>query len=161
IRGVAASDDPAAASTPAARYSVFSTGFALLAAAICVFLVWQTVSSLLVIFAGVLFAALLDAAARMLAPILPVHRAWRLALVVLLLGACLVFGLVWGAGKLPEQTRLLMKVLESQLDVVRAHLASFGVDLFGPEGGRNFSKWLFADESTFLSHAQTVLGGAS
>jgi len=161
IRGVTPGDDPVDEATPAARYSVFATGFALLAAAICLFLVWQTISSLLVIFAGVLFAALLDAAARMLAPVLPVHRAWRLTLVVLLLGACLVFGLVSGAGKLPEQTRLLLKVLESQLDVVRDHLSSFGVDLFGPEAGRNFSKWLFTDESTFLSHAHSFVGGAS
>ncbi|MBV8837433.1 MAG: AI-2E family transporter [Alphaproteobacteria bacterium] len=159
IHEVGASGDPADA--PVSRYSVFATGFALLTAAICLFLVWQTVSSLLVIFAGILFAALLDAAARMLAPVLPVHRAWRLTLVVVLLGACLIFAVVWGAGKLPEQTRLLLKVLESQLEVVREHLSSFGVDLFGPEGGRNFSKWLFADESAFLSHAQTVVGGAS
>src|SRR5690348_4066809 len=85
------------------RGSLLTTGLALIAVGICLFLVWQTISSLLVIFAGVLFAVLLDAAARTLAPILPVHRAWRLTLVVLLLAACLAFGLVWGAGKLPEQ----------------------------------------------------------
>jgi predicted PurR-regulated permease PerM len=158
---VSPTDDPVDVPVPSARGSLLATGIALLAAAICVFLVWQTVSSLLVIFAGVLFAALLDAAARALAPVLPVRRAFRLALVVVLLGACLAFGVVWGAGKLPEQTRLLMKVLETQADVVREHLLSFGVELFGPEGGRNLSKWLFADESTFLGHAQTVLGGAS
>jgi len=154
-------DDLAVDSVPALVRGMLTTGLVLLAAAICLFLVWQTVSSLLVIFAGVLFAALLDAAARALALVLPVKRVWRLTLVVLLLGAGLTFGLAWGAGKLPEQTRLLLQVMETQLDVLQAHLVSLGVDLFGPEGGRDFSKWFAADHSHLLSHAQTFLGGAS
>ena len=51
------------------RRSILATGLALLAACVALFLVWQTVSSLLIVFAGVLFAAFLDAAARALAPI--------------------------------------------------------------------------------------------
>ena len=159
--GAAPGGNPADRLVATQRSSLLATGFAWLAAGVCVFLVWQTVSSLLIIFAGVLFAAFLDAAARILAPVLPVRRVWRLALVVVLLAACLGLGLAWGAGKLPEQTRLLLKVLDAQLDVVRKHLLSFGVDLFGPEGGRDFSKWFFSDESTFLSHAHTFVGGAS
>jgi predicted PurR-regulated permease PerM len=150
--------DDAAATLPR---GLLTTGLVLLAVVVGLLLLWQTAASLLVIFAGVLFAALLDAAARALALVLPVHRPWRLTLVVLLLGAGLAFGLAWGAGKLPEQTRLLLKVMDTQLDVLQAHLTSFGVDLLGPEGGRDVAKWLFADHSTLLSHAQTLLGGAS
>ncbi|QIO34831.1 AI-2E family transporter [Bradyrhizobium sp. 1(2017)] len=155
---VALRDDPA--DHPAPR-SMLATGLTLLAACVALFLVWQTMSSLLVLFAGVLFAAFLDASARALAPVVPLNRAWRLTLVLLLLAGLTGFGLDWGAGKLPEQTRLLIKVMDTQLDVVQGHLLSYGVELLGPEGGRNFSQWLLSDQGRFLSHAQFVLGGAS
>jgi predicted PurR-regulated permease PerM len=140
---------------------MLATGLALVATCVALFLVWQTVSSLLIVFAGVLFAAFLDAAARALAPVLPLNRAWRLTLVLLLLSVLTGVGLVWGAGKLPEQTRLLLKVMDTQLDVLQGHLLAYGVDLLGPEGGRDFAQWLFSDQGRFLSHARFVLGGAS
>jgi predicted PurR-regulated permease PerM len=70
-------------------------------------------------------------------------------------------GFLWGASKLPEQTRLILKVMDEQVDIVQEHLLSFGVDLFGPDGGRTLSQWLFPDHNSLLSHAQMILGGAS
>src|SRR5689334_21782160 len=99
--------------------SMLAIGLTLVVACVALFLVWQTVPSLLLIFAGVLFGAFLDASARALAPLLPLNRIWRLTLVLLLLSALLVFGLAWGAGKLPEQTRNLLKVMDSQLDILQ------------------------------------------
>jgi predicted PurR-regulated permease PerM len=161
LREVMLRDDPARQSAGTEGRSILATGFALLAACVALFLVWQTVSSLLIVFAGVLFAALLDASARALAPVVPVNRAWRLTIVLLLLSALSAFGLAWGTGKLPEQTRLLLKVMDSQLDVLQQHLLSYGVDLLGPEWGRDIAQWLFSDQGRFLRHAQFVLGGAS
>src|SRR5215468_3113093 len=146
LREVVFRDDPAEPTAVGARRSMLATGLALLATCVALFLVWQTVSSLLIVFAGVLFAAFLDAAARALAPILPLNRTLRLTLVLLLLTALTGFGLVWGAGKLPEQTRLLLKVMDSQLDVVQQHLLTYGVDVLGPEWGRDFTQWLFSDQ---------------
>ncbi|GLR84446.1 AI-2E family transporter [Bradyrhizobium iriomotense] len=143
------------------RRSLLTTGLTLLAACVALFLAWQSVSSLLVVFAGVLFAAFLDAAARALAPALPLNRVWRLTLVLLFLTALSGLGLVWGARKLPEQTRILLKVMDTQLDILQEHLLSYGVDLLGPEWGRDFAQWLFSDQGRLLSHAQFVLGGAS
>ena len=160
-REVVRREDSVERSMESRRGSLLMTGLALLAVAVLLFLTWQMASSLLIVFAGVLFAALLDAAARALAPVIPLGRTWRLTLVLLLLCAGLAFGLVWGAGKLPEQTRLLLKVMDSQLDVLREHLLSYGVDLLGPEWGRDFAQWLLSDQSRFLSHAHFVLGGAS
>ncbi|WP_249169919.1 hypothetical protein [Bradyrhizobium liaoningense] len=57
------------------RRGFLATGLALLATCVALFLVWQTASSLLIIFAGVLFAAFLDAAARALALLVPGIRA--------------------------------------------------------------------------------------
>jgi predicted PurR-regulated permease PerM len=160
-REVVIRDDPTALTEVGGRRSILATGFTLLVTCVTLFLVWQTVSSLLIVFAGVLFAAFLDAAARSLAPVLPLNRALRLTLVILLLLALTGFGLVWGAGKLPEQTRLLVKVMDSQLDVLQKHLLTYGVDLLGPEWGQDFAQWLFSDQGRLLRHAQFVLGGAS
>lgn len=160
IRGVIPHDDRTVETAGADRRDLLTTGLALLAVCIAIFLAWQTVSSLLIIFASVLFAAFLDAAARTIAPIFPVNRAWRLTVVLLLLSALSAFGLVWGAGKVPEQIHLLLDVMETQLGVVQQHLLSFGVDLLGPEAGRNFARWFF-DQGRFLSNAQLVLGTAT
>jgi len=161
FREILPRDDPPDQTGVTGRRTILATGFTLLAACVCLFLVWQTVSSLLLIFAGVLFAAFLDAAARALAPALPLNRTWRLTLVLLLLSALLALAAAWGAGKLPEQTRLLLRVMDTQLDILQKHLLTYGVDLLGPEWGRDFAQWLLADQGRFLSHAQFVLGGAS
>src|SRR6185437_3661975 len=103
VHGIIPHQDPADEAAGAEPRNHLATALAVLAACISIFLVWQTVSSLLIIFAGVLFAAFLDAAARTIATVLPVDRAWRLTLVLLLLSVLAVFGLTWGAGKVPEQ----------------------------------------------------------
>src|SRR5262245_8096587 len=161
LREVMRGKDSAEPPTESWRANLLTSGLALLTVAVLLFLIWQMASSLLIVFAGVLFAALLDAAARALAPIVPLGRTWRLTLVLLLLGALLGFGVVWGAGRLPEQTRILLMVMDSQLDILREHLLSYGVDLLGPEWGRDFAQWLLSNQSRFLSHAHVVLGGAS
>ncbi|WP_456622799.1 MULTISPECIES: AI-2E family transporter [unclassified Bradyrhizobium] len=161
LRELVLRDEAAELTGPDGRSSILATGLALLAACVALFLVWQTASSLLIVFAGLLFAAFLDAAARTLAPVLPLNRAWRLSLVLLLFSALTALGLAWGTGKLPEQTRVLLKVMDSQLDVLQEHLLTYGVDLLGPEWGRDFAQWLFSDQGRFLSHARLVLGGAS
>jgi predicted PurR-regulated permease PerM len=143
------------------RRGFLATGLTLLATCVGLFLAWQTLSSLLVIFAGVLFAAFLDAAARALAPAIPLNHVWRLTFVLLLFTTMVGLGLVWGAGKLPEQTRILLKVMDTQFDVLQQRLLTYGVDLLGPEWGRDFAQWLLSDQGRFFGHAQLVLGRAS
>ncbi len=123
-------------------------------------LLWRTSSSLLIIFAGILFASLLDACARALGPVVPVGRTVRLTLVILSLTALIVLAAVWGVGKVPEQARLLIRVMDAQLDVLQQRLLSVGVDLFGPEGGRDLSRW-FSDHDKLFGHAQSAVGTAS
>jgi predicted PurR-regulated permease PerM len=125
-----------------------------------VLLIWRMSSSLLIIFAGILFASLLDACARALGPVIPVGRALRLTLVILILTALIVVGALWGVGKVPEQARLLIRVMDAQLDVLQQRLLTVGVDLFGPEGGRDFSRW-FPDHDKLFGHAQTAVGTAA
>jgi len=153
--------EPSSRAGTGRRRGALATGLALLATCVALFLVWQTLSSLLIIFAGVLFAAFLDAAARALTPVIPLNRIWRLTLVLLLFTAVIGVGLVWGGGKLPEQTRILLKVMDAQFDVLQERLLTYGVDLLGPEWGRDLAQWLLSDQGRFFSHAQLVLGGAS
>ena len=101
-------------------------------------LVWQTSSSFLVIVAGILFASFLDTCARALGSVMLVDRVWRLTLVVMILTKLIVLGIIWGAGKIPNQARVLMRVMDAQLDVLQQRLLSVVVDLFGPDGNRDF-----------------------
>ena len=144
----------------AGRRFTLAAALSVLSVAVGVILIWRTSSSLLVLFAGVLFASFLDACARALAAVIPIGRAWRLTLVVLILTALIVLGAVWGVGKVPEQARLLIRVMDAQLDVLHQRLASVGVDLFGPDGARDLSRW-FPDHDKLFGHAQTAVGTAA
>jgi predicted PurR-regulated permease PerM len=144
---------------PGRRFTL-AAALIVLSVVLGVLLIWKTSSSLLIIFAGVLFASFLDACARALGPIIPIGHAWRLTLVILILTALIVLGGIWGVGKLPEQARLLIRVMDAQLDVLQQYLQSFGVELFGPDGGRDFSRW-FPEHDKLFGHAQTAVGTAS
>ncbi len=132
--------DPGVQDARGGPSGILAAGLALLATAVALFLIWQTSSSLLIIFAGVPFAAFLDAAARALGFLIPVGRTWRLSIVLAALAILFGVAAIWGAGKLPEQSRILFKVMSSQLDVVQQHLLRYGVDILGPEGGRDFAQ---------------------
>jgi predicted PurR-regulated permease PerM len=123
-------------------------------------LAWQTSSSFLVIVAGILFASFLDTCVRALGSVMLVDRVWRLSLVVMILTMLIDLGIIWGAGKIPDQARVLMRVMDAQLDVLQQRLLSVGVDLFGPDGDRDFSRW-FPDLNKWFGHAQTAVGTSS
>lgn len=146
-------------SRPADSFPRFTLADALtvLGVVIGILIVWQTSSSLLIIFASILLASLLDSCARALGRILPVGRIWRLSLVILVLTGLMAVSAVWGARKVPEQAAFLIRVMDSQLDVLQQHLLSFGVDLFGPEGSRDLSR-LFPDHDKLFGHAQSAVG---
>lgn len=141
---------------PISRFTL-AEALGVLAVALGIFIVWRTSSSLLVIFAGVLLASFIDSCALALGRIVPVGRVWRLSLVIVVMAGLMVIGAVSGARKLPEQAALLIRVMDTQLDVLQQNLLAFGVDLFGPEGGRDFSRW-FPDHDKLFGHAQSAVG---
>lgn len=134
----------------------------VLAIAIAVALVsiWYNAASLFLLFAGILFASLLDACTRALAPVLPVARAWRLGLIVLILSGAVVLAISWGIVRLPEQARVLIRVMDAQIDVLQGHLTALGIEVFGPDGGRDFSHML-PDPGKLFAHVQSAVGTAS
>ncbi len=100
---------PAAAPTGASSGTVWSRVLALpltvLAIAVGLALVLYTAPSLLLLFAGILFATLLDACTRGLGHILPVARAWRFALVTLVFASLAALAIGWGIVRLPAQAQ--------------------------------------------------------
>jgi predicted PurR-regulated permease PerM len=121
--------------------------------------VWYYAPSLLLLFAGILFAALLDACTRGLARVMPLSRAWRFGLVVLVLSGITALLIGWAFVRLPDQASLLLQVINAQLDVLERHLAAFGIDLFGPGGRQDLSHFI-ADPGRLFGHVQYAVSGA-
>ena len=69
---------------------------------------------------------------------------WRFALVTLVFASLAAIAIGWGIVRFPAQAQMLMKVMDTQLGILEGHLATFGIDLFGP-GGRQDLSHLIAD----------------
>ena len=90
-------------------------------------LVVLLVQPLLIIFAGLVFAALLDGGVRLLGRVLPIGRGWRLLIVVLLTIAFL-FGTFYLTGvQVTEQVTQLRSTLESQANRLSAWATDQGL----------------------------------
>lgn len=134
-----------------------------LAAGAGLFLAWQTAGTLLLLFAGLLFAALLDAATRGLAYVLPVGRGWRLALVCALLTLVAASLAVWGGYNLVAQADGLVAVIGDQLRALRGELRDMGIT--PPQGSdgqqRTLAQVLLPDPSTLFGTAYSAFSLAS
>jgi predicted PurR-regulated permease PerM len=85
------------------------------------------VQPLLIIFAGIVFAALLDGGVRLLGKVLPIGRGWRLLIVVLLTVAFL-FGTFYLTGvQVTAQFTQLRSTLESQANRFTGWLSGMGL----------------------------------
>lgn len=131
----------------------------VLAVAVVLALSWYYATSLLLLFAGILFAVLLDACTRGLAPIVPLSRPWRFGLVMLAFGCIAAVAIGWGIDRAPTQVRSLLRVMDTQLGVLESHLAAFDIDLFGP-GGRQDLSHLIADPGRLFGHVHYAVSGA-
>jgi len=138
---------------------VLALPLTVLAIAVGLAFVLYTAPSLLLLFAGILFATLLDACTRGLGHILPVARPWRFALVTLGLASLATLAIGWGIVRFPAQVQMLMQVMDTQLGVIEGHLAAFGIDLFGPGGRQDLSNFI-ADPGRLFGHVQYAVSGA-
>jgi predicted PurR-regulated permease PerM len=138
---------------------VVALSLVVLAVAAGLALVWYSAPSLLLLFAGILFASLLDACTRGLGRIVPLARRWRYALVVLILGSAASLALAWGIVRLPGQVDALIQVMDTQLTVLEHELAKFGIDLFGPGGRQDLSQFV-ADPGRLFGHVHYAVTGA-
>ena len=85
------------------------------------------VQPLLIIFAGVVFAALLDGGVRLLGRVLPIGRGWRLLIVCLAVIAFLLLTFYFTGVQVTEQVTQLRSTLESQANRFTGYLTSQGL----------------------------------
>jgi predicted PurR-regulated permease PerM len=152
---------PVPASTPMVPNwrHIIALPLVVLAVAAGLALVWYSAPSLLLLFAGILFASLLDACARGLGHIVPLARPWRYGLVVLVFAACATLALAWGMVRLPGQVHALFQVMDAQLTVLERELSNLGIDLFGPGGRQDLSQFI-SDPGRLFGHVQYAVTGA-
>jgi len=129
-----------------------------------IFLAWQTAGALLMIFGGLLLAALLDAATRGLLHILPMGRGACFAIVCTLFAGLILVGIAWGGYTIVQEWDELHRVLSSQLKNIGNRLADMGVQTPGPRGGRitdeQIASILLPDPAGLFGRAQSALGTA-
>lgn len=114
---------------PSAAYSAGAVKAVLvgLAGGAGLFLAWMAADTLLLIFAGLLFAALLDACTRGLSMLLPLRRAWNLAIVSVTITIIIAGLLFWSGFSIAQQINDLVHTLNQQLHVVEQGMAELGV----------------------------------
>ncbi|MGN6356904.1 MAG: AI-2E family transporter [Novosphingobium sp.] len=82
---------------------------------------------ILVIFGGMVFGAMVDGGARLLGRVLPIGRAWRVGIVMLLTAAFLVWVAMFAGSQIAAQAAALPKTIESQALRVVGWLATRGI----------------------------------
>jgi predicted PurR-regulated permease PerM len=128
---------------------VLTLAIAVLVLAVGLFLIWQSSSSLFLIFAGLLFAVFLDACTRALGKVWRVSRPWRLGVVCLVLLSSVIAATSLGGYTAARQADDLFTTVEQQLRVLRGQFrsapASDPSSRAAPEAGT--APQLFAQES--------------
>ena len=115
-----------------ARYSFEMVAIGLCAAAGLV-LAWWAASALFLIFAGLLFGAVLDACARGLGHFWDVARRWRLATAIAGLACILVASLSFGGYQIAQQADDLIATVQTQLRSLRGELNQRGIGTPSPK----------------------------
>jgi predicted PurR-regulated permease PerM len=111
----------------AARAGMLQAVLIALAGGAGLFLAWMAADALLLIFAGLLFAALLDACTRGLSMVLPLRRAWNLAIVSIAIAIAIAGLLFWSGFSVAQQINDFVAALNQQLHVLERGMAELGV----------------------------------
>lgn len=86
---------------------------------------------LLIIFGGMVFAAMIDGGARLLGRVLKIGRLWRVAIVLVIAGAFLIWTVMFAGSQIASQAAQLPATIQTQalkvLDWLQAHGASLNV----------------------------------
>ncbi len=99
-------------------------------------LVWLTIQPLLLIFAAIVVAAIIDGGVRLLGRVLPVERGWRLTIVILAIAGMLGWVLIFAGTQIAAQAAQLEAVLMGQIDALRTILSGYGIDAAALDPGQ-------------------------
>lgn len=126
------------------------------------FMAYQLSGTLLLVFAGVLLAVVLDVATEALKKVLPIHRMLRLLFVSITGGLLLSAAFAWGGMRLLGEARSLAEIAWQQLGELDGWLRELGLvddgDARGAEnnGASTIQNLLPAPEQLF-GHAQSTV----
>ena len=118
-----------------------ASGIAVVAFVALLALIWMSVGTLFLVFAGVLLGVFLDGLTRGLGYVLPLPRGLRLTIASLALAAATVGLVGFGGATVVQQGRDLGQTIKSQSGTVTGWLSSYGIDLpildsVGGSGGK-------------------------
>jgi len=133
--------------------------FVALAAGAGVFLAYEIAGTLLLVFAGILLATVLDAAVVGLGKVLPLPRPLRLALAAIGVALLLTIGVIYGGYALATQLQALFTSAIEQAEMLVELLSDYGIELLEPngEGGLSVLDYMPSPELLF-GHAQSAFG---
>jgi predicted PurR-regulated permease PerM len=134
---------------------VWTVGIAIAA---LLFLAWYASGTLLLIFAGLLVAVVLDSAAGLVERLLPMSRWLALTLTCLILTLALGGGLLWGGYKLVEQADVVIDTVGKQINAIADELAKAGVTTPPTDGDRSgisILRGLLPDPRTLVTNASS------
>ena len=100
-------------------------GLALLVG-VCIVLI----QPILLIFAGIVMASMLDGGTRLLGRILPIARGWRLLIVCLSLVAFLIWTVMFAGSQIADQAAALQTVVMGQVERIAAWASEHGMGEF-------------------------------
>lgn len=123
------------------------------------FLAWMAAGTLLLIFAGLLFAALLDACTRGLSTLLPLNRSWNLAIVSVAIMIGIAGLLFWSGLSVAQQINDLLRALNQQLQVLEKGMAELGVAPSAGAGASpigHFGRLLFPNTHQLFGEARNA-----
>lgn len=115
---------------------------------------------LLVIFAGLVLAAMIDGGARLVGRVLPIGRGWRVALVLLAAVGFLVWTAMFAGSQLTEQAAQLPAIVEAQALRGLSWLEAHGIKL-GSADVKGFVEQALGGVSQLTRVVGGILGGAT
>jgi predicted PurR-regulated permease PerM len=114
--------------------------------------------SLLVIFGGLVFAAMLDGGARLLGRVLPIARTWRLALVMLGALAFLAWLSIFAGSQISQEAAQLPAIVEQQMLLAVQWADSQGFQI-NPENVQQVAGQLVSGVGTVTRALGGIIGG--
>lgn len=91
------------------------------------FIAWRLAQPILLILAGIVFAALIDGGARLIGRVLPIGRSWRIAMICIFAMLVLVGTIYWAGVEIVQQAGQLRETVTVQVQQLLGWLESHGV----------------------------------
>ncbi|GGC24609.1 AI-2E family transporter [Novosphingobium marinum] len=116
--------------------------------------------SILTIFGGIVFAALIDGGARLLGRVLDIGRTWRVAIVLILTAIFLVWLVMFAGSQIAAQAASLPAILERQTAMVLSWLEEQGFGIRG-ENVRGMAQQVLGGMGQLTSMVGGIIGAGT